>query len=169
MGRGSRSAIGANAQINTCRVVESIKEAAIQVYEKKQGWKLEPTGKAVLLRVTPKDGIVREVSIPAVRYIAERLQIQFSPEITDNVGVYYSNHVRVGHSEHEFTLIFFQSPPILKPEQLELAKKGEPIPLEPLVQILLPVKVGARLIKALISQKEKFEEAFGSLDEGETG
>jgi hypothetical protein len=55
--------------------------------------------------------------------------LQYRAEMSPNVPVYYCNYIQVGHSEHEFFLNIFQAPPLLSPDQLELAKKGAHIPL----------------------------------------
>ena len=96
----------------------------------------------------------------------ESLVVNFTPDISDTTASYYCNFLQVKHSEYEFIITIFQSPATLKPEQLDLAKKGRPIPLEPLAQIIMPAKVGVGLIDALTAQRLKYESIFGSLKVG---
>jgi hypothetical protein len=93
----------------------------------------------------------------------ERVMVQYAPLVTGNTPLYHCDNVRIGHNEYEFTLTIFHSPPILQPEQLELARKGRPIPLEPLAYVTIPAKAAPGLIDAFISQRLKYEAMFGPL------
>lgn len=93
----------------------------------------------------------------------EKIRIQFIPSVTGNTPLYHCDSVRVGHNEYEFILTIFHSPPVLQPEQLELARKGRPVPLEPLAYVTIPAKVAPGLIDALTSQRLKYEATFGPL------
>jgi len=48
-------------------------------------------------------------------------------------------------------------PSPLMPEQIELAKSGQQIPLEPILQLIVPPLLIDGIIKALIDQKAKYE------------
>lgn len=88
---------------------------------------------------------------------------QTKPKMTGQIRIenradtpsYYANYVAVSHTPYDFTLSVAKVPSPLPPELLELAQQGKPMPMEALVQIVLPPLLIDGLIKALIEQKEK--------------
>jgi hypothetical protein len=70
---------------------------------------------------------------------------------------YYVNYAAVSHTPYDFTLSVTKVPSPLMDEQVEFVKNGKPIPMEPILQIVLPPLLIDGLIKALIDQKAKHE------------
>jgi hypothetical protein len=68
---------------------------------------------------------------------------------------YYVNYAAVSHTPYDFTLSLVRVPAPLTEEHLEFVKSGKPIPMEPLLQVILPPLLVDGLIKALVDQKEK--------------
>ena len=56
-------------------------------------------------------------------------------------------------------------PSQLTAEQTELARAEKPVPVEPLLQLVLPPRLIGGLIRALTVQKQKYEETFGQIRE----
>jgi len=86
-------------------------------------------------------------------------------EVTANVRLdvrpdtpsYYVNYIAVSHTAYDFTISATKMPSPLMPEQIELAKSGQQIPLEPILQLIVPPLLIDGIIKALIDQKAKYE------------
>jgi len=89
-------------------------------------------------------------------------------ELTANVRLdvkpdtpsYYVNYMGVSHTAYDFTVSAAKIPSPLTQEQVELAKNGQQIPLEPVVQLIVPPLLVDGLIKALIDQKAKYEKTL---------
>lgn len=73
---------------------------------------------------------------------------------------YYVNFIGVSHSPYEFTLSVARIQSPLTHEQAELVKSGQKIPVEPILQLLLPPLVVDGLINALIDQKVRHEQTL---------
>jgi len=56
----------------------------------------------------------------------------------------------------------------LTSEQAELAKKGEPIPIEATLQLIVPPMLVDGLIKALVDQKQKHEANLAQVKKNES-
>lgn len=68
----------------------------------------------------------------------EALRVTVRPDPKPDTPFYYVNFAAVGHTEYDFTLSVLRIPSQLTSEQTALAKQGKPVPIEPLLQILLP-------------------------------
>ncbi|MGO8816803.1 MAG: DUF3467 domain-containing protein [Terriglobia bacterium] len=76
---------------------------------------------------------------------------------------YYVNYVSVGHSAYDFIIGATRIPFPLPPEQQELAVKGQPVTLEPMLQLVVPPAVAKGLMKAISDQVGKYEQLFGEI------
>jgi hypothetical protein len=81
-------------------------------------------------------------------------------DVKPDTPSYYVNYMGVSHTAYDFTLSATKIPSPLTPEQTELAKSGKQIPLEPVVQLIVPPLLVDGLIKALTDQKEKYEKTL---------
>jgi uncharacterized protein DUF3467 len=90
-----------------------------------------------------------------------RVQPRLDP--TPETPFYYSNYMSVTHTEYEFTLNVGRIPANLTTEQIEAVKKGQPVSLEPILQLLVPPSVIKGLISALTDQVKTYEERFGKI------
>ncbi|MFQ5895290.1 MAG: DUF3467 domain-containing protein [Nitrospinota bacterium] len=97
----------------------------------------------------------------------EGIEIKITPLVTEDTPYHYCNYVTVTHSPYDFTLSLIKIPTSLKPDQVEAAKKGEPVALEPIIQMVISPRLVPGLIKALNEQKSKYEARFGSLERGD--
>jgi hypothetical protein len=73
---------------------------------------------------------------------------------------YYVNYIAVSHTAYDFTLSVVKIPSPLTQELAEVAKDGKPMPLEPILQLVVPPLLVDGLIKVLIDQKEKYEKTL---------
>ena len=96
----------------------------------------------------------------------EGIDVKLVPEVTENTPFYYSNHISVGHTRFDFTLSLLRVPTTLKPEQMEMAEKGKPVPMEAALQIIISPPMISRLIDALSNQKDNYEKRFGNIEKG---
>ena len=92
-----------------------------------------------------------------------RITIKIESDPKPDTPSYYINYAAVAHSEYEFLLSVLRIPDKLSPEQTELAKKGSPVLLEPILQLIIPPRLIDGLIKALSIQKEKYERENGPI------
>ena len=90
----------------------------------------------------------------------QELTAQIRLEIRPDTPSYYVNYIGVSHTAYDFTLSALKLPSPFTPEQAELAKRGEQIPIEPIVQLVIPPLLIEGLIKALIDQKAKHEKTL---------
>jgi hypothetical protein len=82
-------------------------------------------------------------------------QIQW--DVKADTPSYYVNYMGVSHSPYDFTLSAARIPSPLNPEQTALAKSGQKIPVDPIVQLVIPPLLIDGLIHALTDQKAKYE------------
>jgi hypothetical protein len=80
-------------------------------------------------------------------------------DVKSDTPSYYVNFIGVSHTAYDVTLSAIKIPSPLTPEQAEAAKNGE-IPLEPILQLVVPPLLVDGLIKALTDQKEKHEKTL---------
>jgi hypothetical protein len=83
------------------------------------------------------------------------VQVRLEPKL--DTPSYYVNYIGVSQSAYDFTLSAAKVPSPLTQEQLELARRGELIPLEPVVQLVIPALLVDGLIRALADQKAKHQ------------
>lgn len=87
----------------------------------------------------------------------ESVSAQIQWEVKPDTPSYYVNYVGVSHSPYDFTLSAAKIPSPLTQEQMALAKSGQQIPVEPLIQLIVPPLLIDGLILALTDQKAKHE------------
>ena len=100
--------------------------------------------------------------------MAKRIAKKQDQELTANIQwdvkpdtpSYYVNYIGVSHTAYDFTLSAAKIPSPLTQEQAELAKSGKQIPLEPIIQLIIPSLLVDGLIKALTDQKSKHEKTL---------
>ncbi len=86
--------------------------------------------------------------------IQARVRLEAKPD----TPFYYVNYMAVSHSDFDFTISVTRISTSFTPEQLECAQKGEPVPFEATLQLVVPPMVITGLIKALTEQLQKYEE-----------
>ena len=92
-----------------------------------------------------------------------RIRVTIRPDPKPDTPSYYVNHASVSHSEYDFIMSVLRVPEQLTLDQAELAKAGQPIPVEPILQIIFPPRLIDGLIKALIIQKDNYEQENGPI------
>ena len=95
---------------------------------------------------------------------AKPVTVTFRTEVTESTASYYCNLIAVNHTAFEFVLNMLKPPATLTAEQLDLARKGKPVPVEALLQVTIPSKLMPSFIKALQTQKGLYEASFGPLE-----
>jgi hypothetical protein len=65
------------------------------------------------------------------------------------------NFIAVSHTAYDFTLTVAKIPSPFTQEQAEFAKSGKQIPVEPILQLVMPPLLIDGIIKALADQQEK--------------
>jgi hypothetical protein len=91
----------------------------------------------------------------AKKHQAQELTAQIRLDVRSDTPSYYVNFIAVSHTAYDFTLTAAKIPSPLTEEQIELAKSGKQIPVEPILQVVMPPLVAEGLIKALTDQKAK--------------
>ena len=90
----------------------------------------------------------------------EKLTVQVKIVARPDTPSYYVNYIGVSHTPYEFTLSVTKVPSPVSEEQMELVKAGKPLPLEAILQLVVPPLLVDGLIKALADQKQKYEETL---------
>ena len=86
----------------------------------------------------------------------QELTAQVRLDVKPDTPSYYVNYIGVSHTPYDFTLSVTKIPSPPTQEQIDLAKSSKPMPLEPILQLILPPLLVDGLIKALVDQKEKY-------------
>ena len=84
------------------------------------------------------------------------VKARFNLEAKQETPFYYVNYMAVAHNAFDFTLSVVRIPAGFSPDQIETAKKGEPIILEPTLQLVFPPAVAEGLVRALQTQLQKY-------------
>jgi hypothetical protein len=95
--------------------------------------------------------------------LLDRLSVSIQLDPKPDTPSYYINYAAVSHSEYDFMVTVLRVPTKLTPEQTELAKKGSAVPVEPILQLIVPPRLVDGLITALSIQKEKYEQEHGPI------
>jgi hypothetical protein len=82
-------------------------------------------------------------------------------EPLENAATFYVNHIEVGSSAHDFSLICGRLPGKLSLDQFEEVKGSGALVVEPEVQVVIPATLVIGLIKALTAQKDNYEKTYG--------
>jgi hypothetical protein len=97
---------------------------------------------------------------PSKKQQTKELTVQVRLDVKPDTPSYYVNYIAVSHSAYDFTLSAAKMPSPLTQEQVELAKSGKQIPLEHVIQVVIPSLLVDGLVKALIDQKAKHEKTL---------
>ena len=87
----------------------------------------------------------------------ESLSAQIQWDVKADTPSYYVNYIGVSHSPYDFTLSAAKISSPLSLEQTALAKSGQHIPMEPMIQLVMSPLLIDGLIFALKDQKAKYE------------
>jgi len=101
----------------------------------------------------------KAISKPLPVGLSVKIQVDPKPDTPS----YYVNYIAVSHSEYDFTVMALRVPTQLTREQTELAKKGSAVPVEPILQLIVPPRLIDGVIRALSIQKEKYEQEHGPI------
>ena len=97
-----------------------------------------------------------------------QLTVEVRAEAKPDTPFYYVNFIAVNHSPYDFCISAIKLPSQLSQEQQEIAKKGGKIPLEPILQLVIPPTLMQGFIKALSEQCRKYESQYGNITPGAT-
>lgn len=79
-------------------------------------------------------------------------------DVRSDTPSYYVNYIGVSHTPYDFTLTVAKVPSPPTASQLECVTNGKPMPLEAMLQIIVPPLLIEGLINALTDQKQKYAE-----------
>lgn len=82
---------------------------------------------------------------------------------SDELGYHYVNHAEVGHSQHEFYILWGRLPTKLPAAAVDAATQTGSLPIAPTVQIQFPATLIGGIINALTEQRAKYEKQFGPI------
>jgi len=88
---------------------------------------------------------------------AKELNAQVRLDVKPDTPSYYVNYIGVSHTAYDITLSAMKVPSPFTQEQIELAQSGQQIPVEPILQLVLPPLLVDGLIRALTDQKARHE------------
>jgi hypothetical protein len=91
---------------------------------------------------------------------SQPLTAQARIDFRSDTPSYYVNFIAVSHTAYDITLTVAKMPSPLTQEQSELATNGKQIPVEPILQLVMPPLVADSLIKALMDQRAKHEKTL---------
>ncbi|MGP8268515.1 MAG: hypothetical protein ACLQLH_00470 [Terracidiphilus sp.] len=87
----------------------------------------------------------------------ESVSTQIQWDVKADTPSYYVNVMGVSHTPYDFTLSVAKIPSPLMQEQAELVKSGQQLPIEPMMQLVMPPLLIDGLINALIDQQAKYQ------------
>jgi hypothetical protein len=97
-----------------------------------------------------------------------QIQVKVRADPKPDTPFYYVNFIAVNHSPYDFCISAIKLPSQLSEEQKQIAKKGDQIPLEPVLQLIIPTTLMKGLINALSEQCNKYESQYGNIIPGAT-
>jgi hypothetical protein len=86
------------------------------------------------------------------------VNLQIKVDVKPDTPFHYINYIGIHNSPYDYTMSMIKIPAQFSDEQIELAKKGQLVPLEPVIQIVFPTQLIDGLIAALQKQKELFQQ-----------
>ena len=101
---------------------------------------------------------MRKRSKKAPKELTAGIRVDVKPD----TAFYYVNYMTVSHTPYDFNINVTRIPSSLTPEQIEVARKGQPVPVEATLQLVVPPPVVKGLIRALTDQVQKYEKKFGA-------
>src|SRR5947209_3096328 len=90
----------------------------------------------------------------------QKLTVQVQIVASTDTPSYYVNYIGVSHTPYDFTLSVTKVPSPATQEQMELVNAGKPLPLEAILQLVIPPLLVDGLISALTDQKQKYQETL---------
>lgn len=100
------------------------------------------------------------------RQVPKTVEVRIHPDVRPDTPFYYVNYVSVSHTPFDFTLSVLRVPSPLTQEQMAFAQDGKPVPVEPVLQVVIPPPVIKALIGALSEQYRKYEAEMGNTISG---
>jgi len=91
------------------------------------------------------------------KQLGKEVNAQVRVDVKSDTPSYYVNYIAVSHTAYDITLSAIKVPSPFSQEQIELAQSGQQIPVEPILQLVMPPLLVDGLIKALIDQRAKHE------------
>jgi hypothetical protein len=95
--------------------------------------------------------------------IAQSIAVRVEADLTYDVQPHYVNVVEVGFSQYEFYITALRTPSKLSPEQIERARAGEAIQVEPSAQLIVSPDLVPQMIETLQKQLALYHSAVTSV------
>ncbi|MCW5671534.1 MAG: hypothetical protein KIT86_17905 [Hydrogenophaga sp.] len=112
--------------------------------------------------------VVKRAPRKAAASASTEAQVKVSLEPTFETVPVYANHIEVGHTRHEFTILAGRVPGKMPAERFKQARETGLLQLEPEVTILVAPTLVPGIIRALKLQLEKWEKVNGPVSEPES-
>jgi hypothetical protein len=82
-------------------------------------------------------------------------------DVREDTPQYYTNHIELSMTPHEFCLSAGRMPSRLRPDEIAEAQQSGIVKVPADVQILFPTTLVAGLLRVLSVQKDLYEKQFG--------
>lgn len=92
---------------------------------------------------------------------AETIKMRIAMETGDGAAVFYVNYAEISQTKNDFCLTGGRVPARFGPSKVAEMKETGLLVVEGEVQLILPPTIIPGLIRALSSQKEKYEKTMG--------
>jgi Protein of unknown function (DUF3467) len=99
----------------------------------------------------------------------KEVQIKIAIDVKPDTPFYYVNYLAVSHTPYDFSISALKLPSQLTSEQKQYAKRQQPVPMEPTLQLVIPVNLVKGLVRALNTECQKYEARFGKIPFEERG
>jgi hypothetical protein len=81
-------------------------------------------------------------------------------EVGPDTPAYYVNYMTVSHTPFDLVISVTRLPSPPSDEQIEIAKKGQPVPIDATLQLIVPPLVARGLVRALADQLQKYDKTL---------
>ena len=100
--------------------------------------------------------VVKSAEEPAAA--SEVIAVRIAIEDDNSFEPVYANFAEVARSQYEIEIRFIRTPAKLSSEQMMIAQSGEPVVVQPLAKVLIPMAVAESLAEAILKQVADFKE-----------
>jgi hypothetical protein len=113
---------------------------------------------------TPRSTAAKKATtkLPAAKPALKHVRVAFDP--LPGTQVVYANHIEIGHTRHDFTLIVGRVPAKFSAEQQDHLNAGGEMLLEPELQLVIPSSLMEGLVSALTVQLTAWQASVKAIE-----
>lgn len=100
---------------------------------------------------------------PAAASASKEVKLKVAIFPSEELGFQYVNHAEVGHSRHEFYMLWGRLPTKVPEATIESVAQTGTLLITPILQFQFPASMIGGLIHALTEQRAKYEEEWGPI------